>query len=470
MLDAIDNLRRQGLEQENIPLPTIVAIGDQSSGKSSLLESLAGVPLPKGTGIVTRVPLILRLMSSKNGEGASAAIEYDPPNQPRVSRSVAMWEVEEAIQQATNALADKRKGVVNAPITLTVQREDLPDLTLVDLPGIARVAVDDQPEDIEKLIVDMINEFIEKPETIILNVLSSEVDFATCGSIKLSRNVDKSGERTLAAVTKVDRAPPGLREKVEQNAVKLRLGYVLVRNKTDKERSLEEAREAEERMFRTLEDLKDLDERMRGIPALARVLCEIQAQRLAKAIPAIQTKISKLLVLRQEELEKMPLMVTSSQEAGILASRLLQARREMMKDILVGKYGHFPSTNDMHVAARLNEMFEQFSNELHQETEEMLGDDYFGKCKDILKESAGVTLSNLLDHSSAALLVSQHIHDISASCDKLLTRVMKLASRAALVVVASCFKGYFKLGQLVFRASQSVLEEVKERAAAFTKR
>jgi len=67
-------------------------------------------------------------------------------------------------------------------------------------------------------------------------------------------------------VTKVDRAPPGLREKVEQNAVKLRLGYVLVRNRTDKERSLEEAREAEERMFSKVEDLRGLDERDAGHP------------------------------------------------------------------------------------------------------------------------------------------------------------------------------------------------------------
>ena len=113
------------------------------------------------------------------------------------------------------------------PITLTVSRPDLPDLTLVDLPGIIRVAVGDQPEDIHDLISKMIMDHIESEESIILNVLSAQVDFATCESIVTSAKADKTGSQTLAAVTKSDRAADGLFEKVtDRHAVPIGLGYV----------------------------------------------------------------------------------------------------------------------------------------------------------------------------------------------------------------------------------------------------
>ena len=117
------------------------------------------------------------------------------------------------------------------PITLTVSRPDLPDLTLVDLPGIVRVPIGDQPPDIYDQISKMIRHYIEPEESIILNVLSAQVDFPTCESIVMSAKADKSGMRTLAVVTKSDRAPEGLFEKVTENAVPIGLGYVLVCNR-----------------------------------------------------------------------------------------------------------------------------------------------------------------------------------------------------------------------------------------------
>ena len=66
LLDAIDRLRLLMVMKEGIQLPTIVVVGDQSSGKSSVLESLAGISLPRSQGICTRVPLIMRLQSHQS--------------------------------------------------------------------------------------------------------------------------------------------------------------------------------------------------------------------------------------------------------------------------------------------------------------------------------------------------------------------------------------------------------------------
>ncbi|XP_020959149.1 putative dynamin-related protein 4A isoform X3 [Arachis ipaensis] len=87
------------------------------------------------------------------------------------------------------------------------------NLTMVDLPGITRVPVHGQPENIYDQIKDIIMEYIRPEERIILNVLSSTVDFTTCESIRMSQSVDKTGLRTLAVVTKADKSPEGLLEK-----------------------------------------------------------------------------------------------------------------------------------------------------------------------------------------------------------------------------------------------------------------
>ncbi|KAL1330245.1 hypothetical protein HN51_047419 [Arachis hypogaea] len=87
------------------------------------------------------------------------------------------------------------------------------NLTMVDLPGITRVPVHGQPENIYDQIKDIIMEYIRPEESIILNVLSATVDFTTCESIRMSQFVDKTGLRTLAVVTKADKSPEGLLEK-----------------------------------------------------------------------------------------------------------------------------------------------------------------------------------------------------------------------------------------------------------------
>jgi predicted GTPase len=206
LLDIVDKLRKIGVEHEGIKLPTIVVVGDQSSGKSSVIERLSGVTLPRGVGIVTRVPLVMRLQKKKE---SSVTIEYG------ISRKdIKHEEVEAAVKTATESLAGEEKGVCNKPITLTVCREDLPDLTLVDLPGITRVPVKGQPQDIYRQVVDMIMTQIKPEETVILNVISAVVDWATCESFSLSKEVDPKGTRTLAVVTNADREPEGLYEKV----------------------------------------------------------------------------------------------------------------------------------------------------------------------------------------------------------------------------------------------------------------
>ncbi|XAR64694.1 Dynamin GTPase [Bertholletia excelsa] len=303
ILDAVDRLRLLKVAEEGIQLPTIVVVGDQSSGKSSVLESLAGIDLPRGQGICTRVPLIMRL-------------HHHPCRRPNLRLEYNGKTVETDhthIANATNEIAGTEKGISNSPSTLMVEKMGVPDLTMVDLPGITRVPVHGQPQDIYEQISAIIMEYIKPEESIILNVLSATVDFPTCESIRMSQSVDKTGERTLAVVTKVDKAPEGLLEKITADDVNIGLGYVCVRNRIGEE-SYEEARREETSLFQTHPLLSKIDKSMGGVPVLAQRLVQIQASIISKCLPDIIRKINEKLEENVLELSKMPKTISSVAE------------------------------------------------------------------------------------------------------------------------------------------------------------
>ncbi|CAI5488598.1 unnamed protein product [Closterium sp. Naga37s-1] len=363
MLDAIDKLRDLGLKEEGIELPTIVVVGDQSSGKSSV----SGISLPRGKGIVTRVPLILRLQSCSDGQD-EITTDYTPVT-GKVSKVLpdeAM--IEQAISEATVALAGSRKGVMNCPITLQVRRPDLPILTLIDLPGITRVPIEDQPKDIYDQVKAMIMTYITPKESVILNVLAAEVDFSTCESIVMSQEVDPDGDRTLAVVTKVDRAPDGLYEKIQGNSVRIGLGY---------------------------------------------------------------------------------------------------ERRDLMSGLIGGRYDSFQSDEEMHYAARLHEKFIKFEADMRGALPNFLGADYTERCKKALKEVAGISLPNMLDHAAVRQLVQEVVGGIEGLCMLLVTDCFAYATKVQEAAVSDVCGVYPELSSVAQLQGLNSLRETQESASRF---
>uniref|UniRef100_A0ACB8FIN6 Interferon-induced GTP-binding protein Mx1 n=1 Tax=Sphaerodactylus townsendi TaxID=933632 RepID=A0ACB8FIN6_9SAUR len=200
-IDFIDSLRALGVEKD-LALPAIAVIGDQSSGKSSVLEALSGVALPRGSGIVTRCPLALILKKTRCDHEWKGKISY---------RDITMElkvpsEVEKEIRKAQISIAGEGVGISHELITLEISSPEVPDLTLIDLPGIARVAVGNQPQDIGHQIKQLIKKFIAKNETINLVVVPSNVDIATTEALKMAQEVDPDGERTLGILAKPGQA------------------------------------------------------------------------------------------------------------------------------------------------------------------------------------------------------------------------------------------------------------------------
>jgi GTP-binding protein EngB required for normal cell division len=468
MLDAVDKIRAQGVTEENIQLPTIVVVGDQSSGKSSVLESLAGITLPRGQGIATRVPLILRLQSCKSKDESIIRMDYGT-----VKDQVIHGEekIEAAINAATDVLAGVNKAVRDTPISLHIRKPHAPDLTMVDLPGITRVPVHGQPANIYEQIHAMIMKYISPEESIILNVLSAQVDFPTCESIRMSQQVDKEGKRTLAVVTKVDKAPEGLLEKVTTDAVNIGLGYVCVRNRTQNDDTISVARLREIELFDSHPALKDLDRNMVGIPALARKLTKIQSDVVKGCLPQIHKQMCDALHKRRQQLDNLPKGIVSNYDAIQVFLQVQNQRLGMLTQLVRdGNFDLFPDNLHLHYTARLHEKFMKFAEDLHKAGLKLRDQSQVQEIKKLLSEHQGVGLPDFLPHSVVHHLVRKQVGSIADTCTALVDDAFEYATDVVLQVNTICSQGYPNMEKCYKKLAVEALEETKKTTMEFVER
>ncbi|XP_064183785.1 interferon-induced GTP-binding protein Mx3-like [Anguilla rostrata] len=307
-IDLIDSLRSLGVEKD-LALPAIAVIGDQSSGKSSVLEALSGVALPRGSGIVTRCPLELKMKRLKEDDAWHGKISYS-------DREVEIYDpddVERLIREAQDEMAGVGVGISDDLISLEISSPGVPDLTLIDLPGIARVAVKGQPENIGDQIKRLITKFVRKQETINLVVVPCNVDIATTEALKMAQEEDPEGERTLGILTKPDLVDKGTEETVvdivHNEVIHLTKGYMIVRCRGQKEIkdkvSLSEAAYNEKVFFEDHAHFSTLlDEGFATIPKLAEKLTLELVHHIEKSLPRLEQQIETKLEDTRAELDR----------------------------------------------------------------------------------------------------------------------------------------------------------------------
>ncbi|XP_056160068.1 dynamin-related protein 4C-like [Syzygium oleosum] len=459
LLDAVDKLQNLKVMKEGIQLPTIVIVGDQSSGKSSVLESLAGISLPRGQDICTRVPLIMRLQDRRQDESPKLHLEFNG----KIVNVSNEDDVSDAIVTATNVIASSGKGISNTPLTLVVKKDGAPDLTMVDLPGITRVPVHGQPENIYEQISEMIMEYIRPEETIILNVVSATVDFSTCESIRMSQMVDKTGKRTLAVVTKADKAPEGLLEKVTADDVNIGLGYVCVRNRIGDE-SYEEARLEEAKLFEMHPQLCKIDKSNVGVPVLAQKLMQIQATIMAKYLPEIIMKINDKLDANDAELKRMPKNMSSVEDAMMVFMEMMGSAKESLRKVLLrGELDEYPDEKDMHCTARLVEMLNQYYDELQNCPENDPTTNFLLEEIEVLEEVKGIGLPDVLPHTAFLTLLQRKVKGISSKLPSFGVCVWDYIEGVAIRALMRHSENYPQLQWSTNRAVFNLINKMKEK-------
>ncbi|XP_077353646.1 dynamin-1a isoform X6 [Festucalex cinctus] len=289
-------------QNANLDLPQIAVVGGQSAGKSSVLENFVGKDfLPRGSGIVTRRPLVLQLMNCPT--------EYAEFLHCKGKMFTDFDEVRQEIEAETDRMTGANKGISPVPINLRVYSPHVLNLTLVDLPGMTKVPVGDQPADIETQIREMLLQFVTKDNCLMLAVSPANSDLANSDALKIAKEVDAQGMRTIGVITKLDLMDEGTDAKdiLENRLLPLRRGYIGVVNRSQKDidgkKDITAALAAERKFFLSHPAYRHLADRM-GTAYLQKILNQQLTNHIRDTLPALRAKLQSQLLSIEKEVEE----------------------------------------------------------------------------------------------------------------------------------------------------------------------
>jgi len=323
-VNKLQDLVFNTIGNDSLDLPQIVVVGSQSSGKSSVLENIVGRDfLPRGSGIVTRRPLILQLINIPiDEEEKTEGEEVYVPHTPASVAEHGEWaefhhqpgrkfrdfnQVRAEIENETARIAGNNKGINRQPINLKIYSPHVLNLTLVDLPGLTKVPIGDQPADIEKQTRTLISEYIAKPNSIILAVSPANVDIVNSEALKLARHVDPMGRRTIGVLTKLDLMDHGTNalDILSGRVYPLKLGFIGVVNRSQQDiqtqKPMSESLRAESEFFRHHPAYRNMATRC-GTQYLARTLNTTLMAHIRDRLPDIKARLNTLMGQTQQEL------------------------------------------------------------------------------------------------------------------------------------------------------------------------
>jgi dynamin 1-like protein len=404
-------LANSGLDNK-IQLPQLVVVGAQSSGKSSILESIVGKDfLPRGSGIVTRRPLVLQLKNVNEKEWA----EFNHLGRERIED---FQKVHDEIERDTARVAGKNKGISSEPIFLKIFSPRVVDLTLVDLPGIVKVSIGDQPHDIDQQVRDLILQYISNPNSIILAITPANTDLANSDALKIAKEVDPNFQRTVGVITKIDLMDHGTNavDILYNKVFPLKLGYIGVVCRSQKDninkKSIEEALISEKEFFETHDEYRPLKSLL-GIKTLTQNLSNTLVNHIRISLPNIRDSLNIEIYEREKELNMLGQDSLFDREDVVnsyiltLVSRFVHTYNEMIE-------GNFVRDCSKYFigGARINYIFQDiFKKEINNlDPFNNLSDD---DIRTAIKNSNGLKPSLFIPEAAFEVLIKQQINRFS---------------------------------------------------------
>eukprot|EP00854_Cymbomonas_tetramitiformis_P012591 gene12591-14880_t len=451
LLDAIDELRVTGVEQD-IPIPQIAVMGDQSSGKSSVLEALSGVHFPRGTGLVTKCAVEVRMKRLQPNEdwNASVSLSWDRPQPSEAGVATTPNEVGEKISKLTEVLLRARGNRATFEpehrIQVELKSPDVSDLTIIDLPGIVRTNVAGQCKKVIAEVDALLDKYLRQERTIILAVIPSTVDIATVDVIERAEKVDPHGLRTIGVLTKADQISSD--DEAERVAVlrgvrkPLKLGYFMVKNRTQTELeagvTLAEARLAEARYFSAHKTFGKLHPGLFGSQNLAERLSDVLATRIRDDLPLLVKQIEQQCEDTCGDLEDMGAgPPTSHHEARHRFCALSRDLHKLISSATSGTYSHEAFSRDQ--SLRLISLVRdgpqrEFETALLSlkptwSTEQLQNE---------IRHMRGRELPGFPRFETFEMLTQSFVRDWKEPCNKLLSDMACVLSRVCLALASLC--------------------------------
>ncbi|KAI2617917.1 dynamin family protein [Hypomontagnella submonticulosa] len=358
LLDAIDHLRLQGIDHY-ISLPQIIVCGDQSSGKSSVLEAISGIPFPIKSNLCTCFPTELVLRRAPD-TGVSVSIIPDGSvlgKKSKKKRAAQTFHEELEGFEGFPDLIEKAKTVMGISmlgkafskdrLRVEIAGPDRPHLTIIDMPGLIHSETKSQSAEDVKLVGEVVKDYMAQPRSVILAVVSAKNDFANQVVLSYAREVDGRGSRTMGVITKPDTLVSGSGSEAlyislaKNKEVNFDLGWHVLKNldsETQKGSSLLSRRNSEEAQFFSEGAWEELPSSMLGINELRKKLSNVLLRQIALELPSLIREIELKLDSSNEELKRLgePRLTLDEQRVRLL--QISQDFQSLVERSLSGTY------------------------------------------------------------------------------------------------------------------------------------
>ncbi|XRM46529.1 hypothetical protein ABZX51_009561 [Aspergillus tubingensis] len=353
LLNSIDTLRSQGISHY-VSLPQIIVCGDQSSGKSSVLEAISGVSFPVKSNLCTRFPTELVLRKDTN-VGVRVSIVPHHSRSEAEQRSLGSFCEEldsfdglpQLVENAKAAMGISTHGKAfsNDLLRIEVSGPDRPHLTIVDLPGLIHSETKQQSAADVQLVQNVVQSYMKEPRSVILAVISAKNDYANQIVLRLARDADKSGDRTLGVITKPDTLVSNSESEkmfislANNRDVEFRLGWHTLRNMDSDEGSWTLAeRDRKEHEFFSKGAWADMSPSCVGINSLRNRLSKVLLRQIAAELPSLIDEIKNKQDNCNQQLIKLGQPRTTLDEQKTYLLRISQSFQTLVKAAVDGTY------------------------------------------------------------------------------------------------------------------------------------
>ena len=368
LLDTIDSLRELQVG-EIISLPQIVVVGDQSSGKSSVLEAISRVHFPVDGELCTRfaTELVLRRATEPRvdvriqyaNRAANPGGGLQQPFQKSAFDNDALPEIIAEAKERMDIRKGGKKGFSKDILRVEISGPGVYPVTLVDLPGFFHSETAEQsPED--KETVDRLAEsYMKQEKSVILAVVAANNNLANQVVVEKAREHDPARERTLGVITKPDLAGsgPNGRKYIDlakglEASQKLTLGWFVLRNRSEDEKDagFTERDLSEQRFFESGEWSSVLPSN-RGVESLRRKLSKVLLDHIKTSLPGLIHEIDANLSVRKEALKRLGKPRSGPDEQRFYLLDIAEAYQRLARDAVDGRYSD-PFFGDLYQDSR----------------------------------------------------------------------------------------------------------------------
>lgn len=492
LLDIYDRLRQILEKETDIDIPVLAVIGGQSMGKSSILERLSGLELPRGKGMVTRCALEIQMVSQNAGSTPCVTIRCSDDTEERV---IPVGKVAEEITNITETIAPGYSINYEKAIYLRVVSSEVPDLTIVDLPGICYSNDKGGGRELLGNIKTLYEKYITRPSCIIICVLQANMDVGNQEAYTIAKEVDPSGSRTIGVVTKIDLIErsdgPTILSRLSgkgTNAFQFKLGCVAVRNRNQLEieesMSSAEADLEEQNYFQSNANFfgSGIGSKVLGFPALVQLLVRNQADMIKAGFPSLKATLKERLKEKKNHLHSLPTTLKDQTEGIKCLLELIHKITYTVKQLYNADYKGLdylfsPSDSDAmkklvervpiffkarvlgYMMPRLQDRLEEmYRLILVKNSSPIMTESYSNRVRCALEKTRGVTLSDIMTEPAFTHLMSEEIAKMRKPSEDLIADVEQYMTALISVIVDQTISNY----PLLCVEIQEIVEEIFE--------